>query len=68
MLKSSFCYTGQMSKGQHSNTYKKSLAIIALILNLGLPGLGSIIAEKTEKGIKQLLLVGVAGLLTALST
>lgn len=55
-----------MANEHTSSTSKKSLAIVALILNLVLPGLGSVIAGKTENGIKQLLLVGIAGLLTAL--
>jgi TM2 domain-containing membrane protein YozV len=51
-----------MSKKQANDTIKKSLAIIALILNLGIPGLGSVIGGRTNDGIKQLLLTGSASL------
>lgn len=49
-----------MTKQQSSDT-KKILAVAALILNLSIAGLGSLIAGRTQVGLLQLLLVGISG-------
>lgn len=46
---------------------KQFIAIVATILNLGLPGLGSIVGGRVSIGSKQLALTGVTALLLYLS-
>ncbi|KKT79577.1 MAG: hypothetical protein UW75_C0011G0011 [Parcubacteria group bacterium GW2011_GWF2_44_8] len=46
---------------------KQFLAIVATILNLTVPGVGSVVGGKLSVGWKQLVLTGVTGLLLFLS-
>lgn len=39
-----------------------SLAILALLLNIGMPGLGSIAGNKVSEGAKQLALLGLGAI------
>ncbi len=55
-----------MAQKQQPNDTKKILAVGALIFNLSIAGLGSLIAGRFQEGLLQLLLVGVSGLFVQL--